>query len=171
MQTNLIRVPQSLRDCGCASSAVAVFSAAFWTAEIWVQNGADMYPTLGWRHDALRQRPEGPLQPAAHHLRAAAPRDRETCAVQLHWFWMVAGVAWQLRKICGTHQLHYNHADKWSKKKGVILFKKILYQKFSEPMAENVLDLILTNFPSFKLNALLRPGRLFQKLSSGLRFI
>jgi len=38
-------------------------------------------------------------------------------------------------------------------------------------MAENFLDLILTNFPSFKLNALLRPGRLFHNFSNGLGFI
>ena len=41
----------------------------------------------------------------------------------------------------------------------------------SEAMAENFIDLILTYFPSFKLNAILRPGRLFQKLSSSLGFI
>ena len=38
----------------------------------------------------------------------------------------------------------------------------------SQAMAEHFLDPIFTNFPSFKLNALLRPGRLFQKLSNGL---
>ncbi len=57
--------------------------------------------------------------------------------------------------------------------------KKSIFHRFIEAlknitakaMAENFLDPSLTNFPSFRLNALLRPDRLFQKTSSGLGFI
>ena len=43
--------------------------------------------------------------------------------------------------------------------------------QYFKALVEKFLYPILTNFPSFKLNALLRPGRLFQKLSCGLGFI